>query len=40
MEIDIKARAALRQRVSDIMAGACGEDVNNEAFFLTPRFAE
>lgn len=34
-EKEAEAKAALRQRIADIYAGACGESVENESFFLT-----
>lgn len=35
IEKEVEARAALRQRIADIYAGACGESADTEDFFLT-----
>lgn len=32
---ETEAKAALRQRIADIYAGACGESADTEDFFLT-----
>lgn len=32
---ETEAKAALRQRIADIYAGACGESAEGEDFFLT-----
>lgn len=34
-EKEANEKAALRQRVADVYAGACGEDADTEDFFLT-----
>lgn len=34
-EKESEAKAALRQRIADIYAGACGESADTENFFMT-----